>query len=165
MKTKRNYLFRYLVPVILAIFLMTTVGSCKSKSGISSIAISPLSANIKEGTTQQFTAIGTYNDGSTADITKQVTWISSDTSIASISNIGLATGVALGSTHITASLSGVISPVVILQVSTKALSSIKLTPTSPDNFAVGAKQQFTATGTYDDGSVADISLQVTWSSS
>lgn len=165
MKTNRNYLFRYLVPVMLAIVLMTTVGACKSKSLISSITISPISANIKQGSTQQFSATGKHNDGSTVDITKQVTWMSSDTSIASISNSGLATGVALGSTHITASLSGVTSQVVILQVATKMLSSIKVTPASPGNFAVGAKQQFTATGTYDDGSVADISFQVTWSSS
>jgi len=60
--------------------------------------------------TQQFTATGTYTDGSTQNLTTSVTWSSSSTSIATISNTsgsnGLATSVATGSTTITASHSG-----------------------------------------------------------
>ncbi|KTD08745.1 protein with a bacterial immunoglobulin-like domain protein, partial [Legionella gratiana] len=71
-----------------------------------SIAVSPTNPSIAKGTTQQFTAIGTYSDSSTHNITSAVTWISSNTATATISNAsesnGLATGEASGSTTITA---------------------------------------------------------------
>ena len=73
--------------------------------------------NLAAGSTLQFTATGTYSNGSTANITSQVTWASSNTTIANItSSGGLATGEATGTTYITASLSGVISPGVTLNV-------------------------------------------------
>jgi len=44
------------------------------------------------------------------------------------------------------------------------LTSIAVTPSAP-TLAVGATQQFTATGTYSDGSTQDLTPQVTWASS
>ncbi len=77
-------------------------------AALSSIAVTPTGPSIALGTTQQFTATGTYSDSSTRDITTSVTWSSSDTSAATISNVtgskGLATSVASGSTTITAIL-------------------------------------------------------------
>ena len=74
-----------------------------------SIAVTPTNPSIAEGTTQQFTATGTYSDASTQDLTSQVTWTSATPSVAMISNTGLSTGVQ-GTTSITAMLSGVTSP-------------------------------------------------------
>jgi len=72
-----------------------------------------------EGFTEQFTAIGTYSDGSMADITSQVTWISCDPTIAAISSTGLSTGLTAGTTYITATMPGVSSlPVTLTVVST-----------------------------------------------
>jgi uncharacterized protein YjdB len=66
----------------------------------------PATAMIAKGATQQFTAQGTYSDNSTFDLTKYVTWISSTSSVATVSNAsgsqGLATGVATGTTNIQA---------------------------------------------------------------
>ena len=56
-----------------------------------SIAVTPANPTIPTGGTQQFTATGTYSDQSTQNITTQVTWSSSNTSVATISNSGLAT--------------------------------------------------------------------------
>src|SRR5262249_59145559 len=56
---------------------------------------------------QQFTATGKYSDGSTQNITSQVTWASSNTTAATINASGLATGVAAGSTTISATLGAV----------------------------------------------------------
>ena len=76
-------------------------------------------SNLVEGFTEQFTAIGTYSDGSMADITSQVTWISCDPTIATISSTGLATGLTAGTTYITATMPGVSSlPVTLTVVST-----------------------------------------------
>src|SRR2546422_61984 len=60
------------------------------------------------GSTAQFLATGTYSDNSTANITAQVTWSSSNLAAATIgAGTGLAKGVAAGSTNISASLNGV----------------------------------------------------------
>ena len=80
------------------------------------ITISSSAATIGLGKTAQFTAIGIYADGSSADITSQVKWMSSDTNVATISATGLATGVANGTTTIRASLSGVFGQDVTLVV-------------------------------------------------
>jgi hypothetical protein len=93
------------------------MAACSSTPTLSSIAVTPASpASLAVGSTQQFTATGTYSDDSTAAITSNVTWASSNTTIATISSAGLATGVAAGNTNITASLSGVTSPAVTLAV-------------------------------------------------
>jgi Bacterial Ig-like domain (group 2) len=78
---------------------------------LQSIAVTPLSPSIAAGNTQQFTATGTYSDNSTKNITGSVTWASSNPLFATIaSTTGLATGVALGTTEITATLGSVVSP-------------------------------------------------------
>ena len=69
---------------------------------LTSIAVTPANPTVRVGSTQQFTATGTYSDGSTNVITSSVTWNSSSTQIATINSSGLATGVASGSTTITA---------------------------------------------------------------
>ena len=74
---------------------------------LSSIAVTPANQTITIGATQQYTATGTYSDGSTQNLTSQAAWTSSNTGVASITSAGLATGVSAGSTTITATLSGV----------------------------------------------------------
>ncbi|HVA02442.1 MAG TPA: Ig-like domain-containing protein [Acidimicrobiales bacterium] len=71
-----------------------------------SITVSPAATSITQGATQQFSATGTYSDLSTRDLTDSVTWSSSSSSTATVSNTpgshGLATGVADGVATITA---------------------------------------------------------------
>jgi len=146
----------------------TTKNTASTASRLSSIAISPESPNnLPIGSTQQFTAIGTYSDGSTADITDSVKWEIDPDNVATISSSGLLTGVASGNIEINAVLSGVTSPAIDLAVvlPTPTLSSITLTPKTPANLPIGSSQQFTAIGTYSDGSTAEISSVVTWASS
>ena len=73
---------------------------------LESIAVIPESASLDVGDTQQFTAIATYSDGSTRDVTAEADWASSNTAVATIDDAGLATGVAGGSTEITATFGG-----------------------------------------------------------
>jgi len=56
-----------------------------------SIAVTPNNPGIVVGTTQQFTATGTYSDNTTQDLTASVTWSSSDASVTFGSTPGLAT--------------------------------------------------------------------------
>jgi hypothetical protein len=131
---------------------------------LSSIAVTPSSPNnLPIGSNQQFTATGTYSDGSNADLTSQVTWVSDTPATATVSSGGLANGIAGGTANISASLGGVTSPNIVLTV--EALTSIEITPGNPANLNVGSDQDFTATGTFADGSTVDITSHVTWVSS
>jgi len=143
---------------------VTSPGLKLTVKAVSSILITPAAStrNLDVGATQQFTAIATYSDGASADISSQVTWLSSNTQVATIYANGLATGIAAGSAGITATLSGVTSQATALAV--QPLSSIAISPASPNNLVVGAAQHFTAIGTFADGSLMDITSQVTWSS-
>jgi trimeric autotransporter adhesin len=95
----------------------TLLTTTTPKATLSSIMVAPVSpTNLKVGSTQQFSATGTYSDGSTADITSKVTWTSDTTSAATISSSGLATSVAPGDANITAAMSGITSSPTILTV-------------------------------------------------
>jgi len=103
----------FLVLILLLVSSCSGGGSSGSGSGtstvtLSSIAITPASPSIAPGTTEQFTATGTYSDYTIKNITTSVTWSSSDTTVATISNTagsnGLVTSSGAGTTTITASL-------------------------------------------------------------
>jgi hypothetical protein len=134
---------------------------------LSSIAVTPATASIPSSGVQQFTATGTYSDGSTANITTLVTWSSSATGVATVSNTsgssGQATGVSAGTATITATLSGK-TGTAALTVTSISLTSIVVTP-NPQTIVQGTTQQFTATGHYSDSSTANLTTAVTWSSS
>ena len=85
-------------------------------ANLASIAVTPNNASILSDGTQQFKAIGTLTDGTTIDVTDEVTWNSSDTSVATINSSGLATAVATGSTNITASSGSITSNTAVLNV-------------------------------------------------
>jgi uncharacterized protein YjdB len=133
---------------------------------LSALTVSPANpaiTSIPVGVTEQFLATGLYSDGTSFNITNQVSWSSSDPSIGTISNNGLATAVAPGATTLTAS-SGGISGNTNLTVNSATLSSIVVTPANP-SIPVGVTEQFVATGTYSDGTSYDLTTQVIWSSS
>jgi hypothetical protein len=133
-----------------------------STAALSSIAVAPADPAITQGVTQQFTATGTYTDNSTQDVTRSVTWSSSDKNVATISAVGLATGGVSGDSTIRATYKSV-TGTTTLTVSPATLSSIAVTPWNA-SIAQGLTEQFTATGTYSDGSTHDITTSVAWSS-
>jgi hypothetical protein len=65
---------------------------------LQAIAVSPVSPMIAEGATQQFTATGTFSDGSMRNLTSAVTWSSSNNGVATMSGntATAATGHTLG---------------------------------------------------------------------
>ena len=131
---------------------------------LTKISVTPANPTLQVGATQQFTATGTYSDGTTQILTSQVTWASTSPAIATIiANSGLATGFGVGTSTLSATLGGIVSTPQTLQV-IPALASIAVTPTNPTLQQVGATLQFTATGTYSDGTTQDLTSQVTWAS-
>ncbi len=131
-------------------------------ANLSSIAIQPGDSTIAPATTIQFTAIGTFSDGSTRNITNQVTWSSSNPAAATIQN-STATGVAQGQSTISATLNSV-SDSVTLTVSGATIKTISVTP-SGQSIAAGTQLDFIATGVFTDGSTQNITNSVTWTSS
>ena len=137
-------------------------------AALTSITLTPTSATTPLGIAKAFSALGSYSDGSTHDLTTLVTWASSAGSIATVSNAegveGLVTPLAVGTAQISASLGGIASPPATLTVVAATLSSITVKPANA-TLGAGLTQQYSATGSYSDGSTHDLSDSVTWSSS
>jgi hypothetical protein len=131
---------------------------------LNSIAVSPASPTNFTGTTRQFTATATYSDGSTSNLTSVATWASGSTGVATINSGGLASAVAVGTSTISATLGSTSGNTLLTVKAPPTLNSIAVTPANPTNF-VGNTQQFAATGTYSDGSTANVTSQATWASS
>ncbi|BAV34767.1 hypothetical protein SCL_2490 [Sulfuricaulis limicola] len=74
---------------------------------LQSIAMTPDNPTVTVGKTKQLTATGSYSDGSTQDLTAQVSWQSSDPVKATVSTTGLVSGLSYGSTTVTATLGSI----------------------------------------------------------
>jgi hypothetical protein len=74
---------------------------------LSSIRVDPFGQRIAVGTVLQFTAMGTFSDGSSMNISNQVKWTSSNRGVATINNAGLVFAVNFGTTTISAALNGI----------------------------------------------------------
>ena len=160
------------LPLTLAFVVVVALAigvSCKGffvDPTLTSLAISPPTPTIslfKSGTTstpntQQFTAVGTFNDGSTGNTA--VSWSSdTPTTIASIdSSSGLATAVGVGKATITAtsikfpSISNTTTLTIIPNVTSITVTPPSQSTTTAAGFTLFAKDQ----------SGNDISTSVTW---
>lgn len=137
-----------------------------SSATLNAIGVTPNPVSVADGFSRPFTATGSFSDASNRDITNQVTWSSSDPSVASISNSAGSRGVALaldpGSSTITAVRSSVMGSAA-LTVTPAVISMVEVSPANP-TVSAGRDIQLVATGTFSDGDTADITEQATWSS-
>jgi hypothetical protein len=112
---------------------------------VATITVLPTDQTLASDTAVQFAATAIYTDGTTQDITAQVTWTSSNTNTALISSSGLALTEIPGSTTITARSGSVIGTATI----SATLDPIVVTSiaTTPGNQAVtaGGTEQYAAT--------------------
>jgi hypothetical protein len=133
---------------------------------VRSIAVSPSSPSIAVGLTVQLTAIATFTDNSTQDVTQLATWVSMNGAIATVTTAGasrgLVTAVAVGMTNVSASFGGQ-SNSAMVNVTSAVLQQIVVSPAS-SSLPLGASAQFTAVGHYSDSSTLDLTTQVTWDS-
>ena len=134
-----------------------------SPATLVSIEITPKNITLPEAAYGNYTAIGFYSDSTQHDLSKQVFWRSSDSSIVSIRLDGLATANKAGSVTISATLTG-INATTTATVSAITLQSIDITP-KDKTFPVGAYGNYTAIGHYSDSTQHDLSKQVFWGSS
>ena len=137
-------------------------------AAVASVSVSPSSATVIVGATQQYAALATYSDGSTGGVSGSVSWSSSSPSVASVNGAGLATGVGLGTSSIVATYGsgpGEVSGSGAITVATTPLTliAIAVTPTS-SRLALGTSEQLTATGKYSDGTNRDLTGSAVWTS-
>jgi len=95
-------------------------------ASLQAIQISPSTSLILLAGSRQLLAIGTYSDGTQQDLTSQVTWKASSspstTNYVSVNGTGVATGMSLGTSVVTASLGPVVG-LLQLTVNTNGYSS------------------------------------------
>ena len=128
---------------------------------LTSIAVTSDKVMMPLGTAQQMTAIGTYSDGSTRDLSNSVSWSSASHQIVEVSSSGLASAKALGTAVVSASASG-ISGAAPMTVSSPTLTSISVSPLNPTVPLLGGIR-LSASGSFTDGSTQDLTSAVTWS--
>ena len=140
-----------------------------------SLAVTPANPSIADGTTETFTATGTYSDTTTQNLTSTVTWSATTASGggAATFTANVAKATAAGTVTITAT-SGTIKGSTTLTVTAPVLTSIMVTDVAPANPPVagtpatvtiyqGQTEQFYALGTYSDSSIQNLTSQVAWS--
>jgi len=129
---------------------------------LTTVTVGPTGFNLPVGSTQQMTATGTYNDGSTKTLTSGVVWTSSDPTVATVTVGGLVTGVAAGTATITAQ-SGTITGQSSITVSLTNVTGITITPTTGNVKTNGGTVTFKALATISGSSTPiDVSAQVNW---
>jgi len=129
--------------------------------GLTAIAITPATGTLPLGISQRFVATGTFADGHTADVSGAVTWTSDAPAVADIgAATGLADALTVGTTTISAT-SGTTSGTRSLTTIAATIQSMVIAPATLQT-GVGITRHFTATGTFSDGSVADVTASATW---
>jgi hypothetical protein len=163
-----------------AVFISLLTG-CLSRS-LTSIQLNPAAgtATMTVGQTTQFQALALYTESGhadhTQDVSDKVVWTSSNPALASISSTGLATGLSVGSSGITATLQGSLGTVVgtsnvtVAAASTGGgtggnLVSLLLIPSTQSVETVNETGQFIAVGTFNSGATQDLTSAVAWGSS
>jgi hypothetical protein len=160
---------------ILAAFLSVILANCggsgtsvtTSSATLVSLSITPSNPSIAPGTTMQLTAIGMFSNNTQRNITTLVTWATSDTTVASISNTagsqGLATTTAVVSSA-TATITAMSGSITGTTVLTKSpVSAITVAPLTV-SIAPGTTLQFSATGTLANGASQVLTSFATWTS-
>jgi len=134
-----------------------------SNAELTSISVMAPNLSVGKGGSIQFIANGTFTDSSIVDISSDVNWTSTDETVGTISSDGLLTTLAIGSTQITAVKNDIHSSTNDVNVNAAVVTSINITPNSAQILRLNTID-FTANGTYSDGTTGDITNLVTWSS-
>jgi hypothetical protein len=122
-------------------------------SPLQSIVITPAVANVPERIAIPLTATGTFSDSTTQDLTKNVIWTCTPSSVATVRHVfrseGFVSGVAPGRATVTAVFAGIVGTSTV-NTTSASLTSITVCPSNPE-IALGAIEQFAATGHFSDG--------------
>ena len=132
------------------------------------MALTADNMNLPLGLTGQVTATVTYDDGSTEDVTKQVTWISSNPETAIVSTQSEVAGLVItgkeGNTRIGAQLGDLIQ-YLTFEVAEPAVLSLSIESSKGTTLGIGQSVQLRAWATRTDDTRSDITKDVSWACS
>ncbi|PZR13614.1 MAG: hypothetical protein DI536_12770 [Archangium gephyra] len=117
--------------------------------------------DLPAGFSQQLSARATLSDGQQLDVTRAAVWSSEAPAIGTVDASGRFVGVAPGSVRITATTGGVTAAASVKV--TDAVPMALAADASPQRLPAGLRTSLRALATMSDGSLRDVSSQVTWS--
>jgi hypothetical protein len=131
---------------------------------LASLTITPDAETLPAGTSQNFTVIGKFTDGTQQDVTAQAHFTSSDSTVATVSDAGALRALRAGTTRVTASV-GTLSVGTNVTATAASLTSLAISMI-PQNGQVarGTDALFSLVGTFSDGSTHDLTDSATWTS-
>lgn len=137
-----------------------------SGAALAYLTVVPSTASVGVGATTPLAAIATYTDGSTANATALSTWVSAQTMVAKVGDTagskGIVTGVSAGTTTIYASYAGLgAAATVTVTQPAVTVTSIAVTPATA-SIPTGSTQAFTATATYSNATMGNVTTLATW---
>lgn len=133
-------------------------------SDLNVFTVKPQNVVLTAGFAHPLRAESSFAGGTVYDVAPQATWTSSAPAVATVDRVGRVTAIAPGTAVVTATFHGVKSQAQI-RVTAATLTSLAVSPTDPTLKSGQSSQAFTATATYSDGTTADLTGQVAWSSS
>jgi hypothetical protein len=135
---------------------------------VTGVSLSPLSIALAPGATQALTVTATESTGATVTVTTGITYMSSNTNVATVNAAGVVTGGDVaGTASITATvaidLNNTLTTAPAVVTVTPVISSIAVTPAST-TLAAGATQPLKVTATYDNSTQVVLTSGVTFAS-
>ena len=171
--TRRHVFFSTVAAGGVVCLIATTVISCsKDKEAtptaptaaavttVTSVVVSASATSLTVGESATMSAMATYSDETSAEITP--TWGSSAPGVATVSASGIVTAVASGTTMITGTIGGQQDSVLITVTTVTTVTSVVVSA-SATILTAGASATMSAVATYSDGTSAEITP--TWGSS
>jgi len=128
---------------------------------LTALTLDPPSPRTPLGQTIQFAASGRFSDGESYDLTRSVTWTSSNTTAAVIGpGTGLLETRAVGLTNVTAALNNVTGTAEV-NVTNATITGLRLEPANA-SLSVLQTRQFQALATFSDASTRDVTGFAQW---
>jgi hypothetical protein len=157
------------LPLTLAFVVLVALAfgaSCKGffvDPVLTSITIGPTGQNVQMGDTLQMSARGSFDDGSTKNLTSSVLWSSDPSEVATISKGGLVSAKGPGVASVSATLD-TISDSTDVNVVLTDVTAILIAPDKQSDIAKGTTTTFTCTAKRSGNPDVDITTTATWTS-
>ena len=151
-------------PVQVSVVYQGVTGSAQVKiapAALLSLSISPAQSSLPLGESELLVVTGTYSDTTLRDVTPVVTWTITPSNMVTLEKTGSLSAVSQGTVQISVAYHGIstsaqvtVGPVGVVSISVNATQS---------SLSVGGTEAMTASGSFSDGSVHDVTASVTWS--
>jgi Bacterial Ig-like domain (group 2) len=127
-----------------------------------SIEVTAPDASLPLGESEALTAIGTFSDSTTKNLTHSLAWTSSRASVAAVNPSGEVTGDAIGAATVSASL-GNIAGSTTLTIIPAVIVALQISP-AQQTVLIGTNTQFRVVAQFSNGTTKTVTSTVVWSS-